>query len=640
MSIIGTILILGILTFAVFKFFKSQNPNDNNIIKKMILNILSFILFFVVYYFVIAIISAIPLSMMSNDSGSDSGLWAYSIILGMGISPILSIITITKLNKKKVIEQDNLDTNNNSGLGTIKTTNKFENWCYLFVFIILNFFLSSIVVIESEMNNLLFKIYPFMVLYIPTILLLILNIKKKEENHFKIYIYSGLLIILIPFILNIILTLIDLRDVVLLIKIILSIIADIIIVLKLFNKIELDKMDVSTKEEFTYSVVESKTIDQQASNTKMYDKNKWLKILFLIIFNIVIMYFIVITDFNDWGGIIMGPIITLAILVINPILILIMFRKYKNKGIIVFVSLITTIILSLGANFFGKPDNIDNLIENNKEDKQIENILNDSNNIEMYSNDEFCLYLDINNKKLYTIKNINSDNSIFGVEKNYNLLELSLNEINISNYNFNKDILFTKKFSNSKNNVVLNYKYKTIDNKYDAELVLNINGTYYTVENENWYLTQFLNSNEIIQDKILSIMGREKYETDISLYNMYELYSNEEYDYLIINEIEQSSTYSRQEYNEYKYIESYKCFIGNKTDSERLREYRNHIENLYNYPNFQKNEYFINNGKITKIIVYDLGNDNVWIELFPIGSENSLFISIFNFPTVNNREIR
>ena len=101
---IRTILFMVVLGFIVFSLFKSKNPNNNNnTIKNVIMNILTFILFFVVYYFVIAIISMIPLAMISSNinSGSDSGLWAYSIILGMGLAPILSLITTIKLNQKK-----------------------------------------------------------------------------------------------------------------------------------------------------------------------------------------------------------------------------------------------------------------------------------------------------------------------------------------------------------------------------------------------------------------------------------------------------------------------------------------------------------------------------------------------------------
>ena len=106
----GIIYII-ILGYLVFLFFKSKKTNDNNIIKKCIMNILTFTLLFVVYYIVIAIISMIPLAMISSNSnnGSDSGLWAYSIILGMALAPILSLITTIKLNKKKkyteIVEQ-------------------------------------------------------------------------------------------------------------------------------------------------------------------------------------------------------------------------------------------------------------------------------------------------------------------------------------------------------------------------------------------------------------------------------------------------------------------------------------------------------------------------------------------------------
>ena len=92
------IIFLVVLGIIVLALSKSKNPN-NNIIKKVVINAIKFILFFVMYYFVICFISMIPLVMMSNNSDTDSGLWAYSIILGMGLSPILSLITLIKLNK-------------------------------------------------------------------------------------------------------------------------------------------------------------------------------------------------------------------------------------------------------------------------------------------------------------------------------------------------------------------------------------------------------------------------------------------------------------------------------------------------------------------------------------------------------------
>lgn len=122
MLTIRTILFLVVSGFIVFSLFKSKNPN-NNIIKNVIMNILTFILFFVVYYFVIGIISMIPLAMISSNSNSgyDSGLWVYSIILGMALAPILSLITTIKLNKKEkhteIVEQ----VNNNNDIQKNKT---------------------------------------------------------------------------------------------------------------------------------------------------------------------------------------------------------------------------------------------------------------------------------------------------------------------------------------------------------------------------------------------------------------------------------------------------------------------------------------------------------------------------------------
>lgn len=123
MLTIRTILFLVVSGFIVFSLFKSKNPNNNNTIKNVIMNILTFILFFVVYYFVIGIISMIPLAMISSNSNSgyDSGLWVYSIILGMALAPILSLITTIKLNKKEkhteIVEQ----VNNNNDIQKNKT---------------------------------------------------------------------------------------------------------------------------------------------------------------------------------------------------------------------------------------------------------------------------------------------------------------------------------------------------------------------------------------------------------------------------------------------------------------------------------------------------------------------------------------
>lgn len=101
MIFVPSIIFICFLAFSIFWLVKSRK--SNNIIKEIIIKIFTFILLFVFYYFVICIITMIPLGMIAsnNNSGSDSGLWAYSIILGMGLAPILSLITTIKLKQKK-----------------------------------------------------------------------------------------------------------------------------------------------------------------------------------------------------------------------------------------------------------------------------------------------------------------------------------------------------------------------------------------------------------------------------------------------------------------------------------------------------------------------------------------------------------
>ena len=65
-----------------------------------------FILYFYVYYFLVALVSLIPLSLIdkaTNTTGTDSGLWAYGIILGFVLAPVLSFLTVTKKNNNKKV---------------------------------------------------------------------------------------------------------------------------------------------------------------------------------------------------------------------------------------------------------------------------------------------------------------------------------------------------------------------------------------------------------------------------------------------------------------------------------------------------------------------------------------------------------
>ena len=95
------ILFLSLVGIIVFSFFQHKNSNNSKIVKNVVNSLLTFILFFVVYYLVICIVSMVPLNMLSSNSGADSGLWVYSIILGVVIAPILSLITTIQLTKKR-----------------------------------------------------------------------------------------------------------------------------------------------------------------------------------------------------------------------------------------------------------------------------------------------------------------------------------------------------------------------------------------------------------------------------------------------------------------------------------------------------------------------------------------------------------
>lgn len=631
MLIIRTILFLLILGIVVFSLIKFKNPNDNNIIKKIVINILTFILFFVVYYFVICFISMIPLYMMSNNSGSDSGLWAYAIILGMGLAPILSLITTIRLNRKKenstITNHQNSVESNNTPI--IKQKFNSENWFCLILFIILNISFSPIVTTESVAKSLIFILYPFIVLYIPIILLIILNIKKKKQNLFKVYLTCALLIIIVPFILNAILSSLDLRDWTLIIKLLLSICSIIYIIFKIFQKnIDVSDNNIEIRQNNFNNIVET--------NTTISKKNNPYKIIALIFYNCIIVYLILTTDFSDWGGLIMGPIVSLMIFIGNPLLTWLLFRKNNNKGKIIFISFISTIILTYVASFFGNPDNINNLIENNKEDKEIKSILNDTNNnIEIYSNDEFKLLINIDKECLYKIdktKGNGGDANVI-IQRNYKLLTIDLVQKLIDENTFNEYLLFTKNINNENANVTMNIKYKTIDNKEDNQGVFRVNDKYYIFENDGreWIFDDILKENNILQEKIFSIIENIDYLPYKTEYK-YDFYADETFDYLILyNEVK----------DKFMYYQTYKCDFENKSNSERLKEFFNFRK--YSSKSFntgEYNEYIINNGKIEKIIIYEFGGNQVWIEIFPSNFKNSLFIEVFAFTNKEKRIIK
>lgn len=76
--------------------------------------------------------------------------------------------------------------------------------------------------------------------------------------------------------------------------------------------------------------------------------NKKHKIIF--IYNLIIIVFILITNWSDWGGIIAVPILAFLLLVLNLIISFILYRKENDKGIKFFISYIIT--LFIGIVFF------------------------------------------------------------------------------------------------------------------------------------------------------------------------------------------------------------------------------------------------------------------------------------------------
>ncbi len=65
------------------------------------------------------------------------------------------------------------------------------------------------------------------------------------------------------------------------------------------------------------------------------------------VFNILIVLIILTIDWSDWGGIVALPILMFLVLIFNPILNFIIYRKEKDKGIHIFVSYIITLIVAI-----------------------------------------------------------------------------------------------------------------------------------------------------------------------------------------------------------------------------------------------------------------------------------------------------
>lgn len=104
MTVIVIILILIILFILLLRKGKNQSGNTSKLsLKKFLIGIALFIVLFYGYAMIVAIISMIPLYFIevnTNAGGVDSGIWAYGLIAAIVISPILSLITTSKIIKR------------------------------------------------------------------------------------------------------------------------------------------------------------------------------------------------------------------------------------------------------------------------------------------------------------------------------------------------------------------------------------------------------------------------------------------------------------------------------------------------------------------------------------------------------------
>ncbi|MBQ7136502.1 MAG: hypothetical protein IJO43_00815 [Bacilli bacterium] len=547
------------------------------------------------------------------------------------IGTILFLVVVVVGGVFSFLKFKNLNDNNTH---VIKQKFNSENWFYLILFIIFNIFFSSVVTTESVSQSLIFILYPLIVIYMPIILLIVLNVKKKKQNLFKVYLTCYLLIIIIPFILNAILLSLDFSWT-LTIKMLLSIGAIIYIIFQMFQKnIDVNDNNVEIRQNNLNNIVET--------NITINNKSNPYKIIDLIFYNFIIVYLILSTDSSDWGGLIMGPIVFIMIFIGNPLLTWILFRKNTNKGKIICISFMLTFILTSIVGFLGNPDNMNDLIENienNKEAKAIKSILNDTNNnIEIYSNNEFKLLINGNKKCIYLI--YNQEQPEYGsIQKEYKLLTLDLVQKLIDENTFNEYLLFTKNIGNETAKITMNIKYKTIDNKKDNQAIFRINDKYYILEHEYvrsngeliWIFNGVLKENNILQEKMFSIIENKDNLANKTEYN-YDFHADETFDYLVL-------------YNEhkdkYEYYKTYKCDFENKTNSERLNEFSRYIGyNGSETGEYNEYQYIMNNGKIKKIIIYEIFPDTVWIEIFPNNIEKSLFIKINDFPSEEKRFIK
>lgn len=262
-----------------------------------------------------------------------------------------------------------------------------NNWFYLIMFIIINLFFSEIVVSESEYSDLLLKIYPFISIYIPITLLLILNLVKRDKDLLKTYVISSLAISIVPWIFRFFLD----ENIACMIKITCSVIVNIYLLWRAFKK----------EKNIEVEVKNANTEEKEDECKKSYS----FKYIALIVYNLIILLLTLTTNWDDWGAIIMSIIMVALIFVGSPLLSILLFKRHSKRGAIICSSFIISLLMLFGGVFFQNTDNIKNLTQNIQEEKEIEQVINNQEeNISIYNNDDYTILLNPNSKELNILK--------------------------------------------------------------------------------------------------------------------------------------------------------------------------------------------------------------------------------------------
>lgn len=351
---------------------------------------------------------------------------------------------------------------------------------------------------------------------------------------------------------------------------------------------------------------------------------------FLVIYNLIILFLTSTVDWVNgfWGAvIIMGLVMTILVFFVTPILSFLLFRKHEKSGLIILASFIASILTFYGTQFFKNTGNIGNLVANIQEEVSINQIKNKETNIKIYNNDNFTIFLDPVSKQINIVNEKKTGGyTLDFIQLNDKLDTLKLNEIDISEDEFNRNIFSTKDINeNIKMNIRFNEKEKN-------DLIFRIDNTYYIANLDYQYEVYFAGviKDNISLNRLLTVSGRDRYDMEmgVSPYNLYEVYSNDIHDYVIINNITQSVYRNGTEYHQYGYKKLYKCLRDEKSDTQKFEEFTKFLGYSFIPEDVRKTTVNVDNDYVEDVIFYKFGN-NTWLEIVPKNSEYSIFIEIF-----------